>query len=963
MRKILVGGICSFGGLLVGCGDGGFLSGDEGTAGENTATDYAALTAADVQPFAAPVGWTSSSFVGSRGTFFADVTGGGTDDVIAVNNTNILVRRSNGAPPLLASQTWLSTGFFGGVGTFVADVTGGGRADVIAVNSGNILVRASNGSSFGSSQTWLSTSFSGSVGTFFADVTGDGRSDAIAVNSSSVLVRASTGSSFGASQNWSGGLSGSVGTFVADVTGDGRADLIAVNSANVVVRRSTGTGFGSNETWSSVGFSGSRGTFVRDVTGDGLADVVAINANDIRMRRSSRWFFGTTVEVMSTVATSSTASKRLADLTGDGRADYVEVPSSSSIQGRTRQDRTIPLRIVQFVKNCGEARTTAEIQAGINDANAVYRDAGLKFAAQPVSSNPDCPGNPSSHVVLSQVLSAVTSSTPASEAELSKAKDRFNPSCNLGYSDMADLGLNQQIWWVAARCSVPGEALIYVADVGGSFGNAAGDGNLILFDRFDGFNIPNGRFPHEIGHYLGLDHTFGSGFGLIGYMDPETGQGQPMAARWDFAVSGTQFFNSKAEASAFESSLVAIEAGSGWFCPSGDPVNQPCPFGTLPGGNPPPATVGMPVAGSPTQRIYTYLPETTTFDIRMKGLAPRMPNNLPGINAMSYSYPPGDPPNLKRGVSLSQIEVVQSNLNKELLTKYLDATGRPVFGNRTLLGITGPAPAVTFMSAAPVTARNAVGSIASNSFNTWVVSTSAFNADGFQVFEYDGRLRQWNGRNAGAYQLAMPSNGGNQPWAITGGVPGPVKRWDGSTFANLPGDPQAEACAQSIAVGNHVSGGYAWSISCFGPNFDGNFKIQRYTDPTGWQFPSGPAEGWGIQVAVDWEGVPWLRTVVSGGAISLFKAVMDSSGTISSWLQVPPPSGVTPAYLTGSAASGGSRLPVNFIGTNGSIYVLNKSALTWTDVGPAPFSVAAAGGGMPYLWLVNSANGAVSYAR
>jgi hypothetical protein len=964
MKKTRFLGILSSTALLVGCGNDP-ITGEKGTVFGDVSieTQRSALTVTDVQPFAASVAWTSSAFTGARGTFFADVTGGGTADAIAVNDSNILVRRSNGAPPLLAPQTWFTGTFFGSVGTFFADVTGGGTADAIAVNSGNILVRTSNGSSFGGSQTWLSSGFSGTAGTFFADVNADGRADAIAVNGANVLVRLSTGSAFGVSQSWlSSGFSGTVGTFVADVTGDSRADLVAVNGGNISVCRSTGTGFSSSETWLSVGFSGSRATFVRDVTGDGLADVVAVNATDIRMRRSSRWYFGTT-ETMSTSSTSSTASKRLADLSGDGRADYVEVPSSSSIQVRKRQDREIPLRIVQFVNSCGQARTDTEIQAAIGDANNVFRDAGIKFKAQPVSSNPDCSGNPSSHVVISSVLSAVTSSTPALATELAKANP-FNSSCNLGYSDIADLGINQQIWWVAARCAQPGEALAYIADVGTNAANNAGDGNLILYDRNIPFNLANGHFAHELGHYLGLDHTFAGGYNIIGYMDPETGQGQRLASRWDLVASGTQFFNSKAEATAFEPSLRGLEVGNtGWFCPSGDPVNKPCPFGTLPGGNPPPATLGMPIAGSATQRVYTYLPESTTFDVRMQGLSPRMPNNLPGINTMSYSYPPSDPANLKRGVSLSQIEVIQSNLNKELLTKYLDANGRVVFGNRTLLGITGVAPAVSFMSVGPATARNAVGSIASNSFNTWMVSTSALNGDGFNVYEYDGRLRQWNARNAGAYQVALPSGGANQPWAITGGVPGPVKRWNGSTFANLPGDPQAQACAQSLAVGNHVSGGYAWSTSCFGPNFEGNFKIQRYSDPTGWQFTSGPGEGWGVQVAVDWEGVPWARTILSGGAITLFKAVMDASGTITSWLQVPPPSGVTPAYLTGGAASAGTRLPVNFIGTDGRIYILNKSALTWTDAGQAPFSVAAAGGGMPYLWLVDAATGAISYAR
>jgi hypothetical protein len=927
---------------------------------EPTSVERAALTAQDVQPFAPPVPWTGSTFSGTRGTYFADVTGDGRADAIAHNDTSIAVRKSNGAPLLATSTNWLNVAFVGSVGTYFADVTNDGAADAIAINSNNVLVRPSNGTSaFGSSQTWSTTGFSGSIMTLVADVSGDGRADLVALNTNGIVVRVATPNSFASPGVWSNlSFSNSQGTFAADVNGDGKLDLVGVNSTNVLVRPSSGSGFNATQTWSSTGFFGQRGTFIVDVTGDKLADLVAVNNNEIKMRRSSGWFFGTSQEVMSTVSTSSTALKRFADLTRDGRADYIEV--GSTIVGRSRQDRPIPLRIVQFVKNCAEARTDTQIQQNIDDANLAHKAAGVRFEARTVSSNPDCSGPTKSHVVLSTILSAVTSTTPASQSELNKAKNRFNSACDIGYEDMQDLGLNEQIWWVGARCSVPGEALVYVADVGTNAANNAGDGNLVLLDRNDGFNVLTGRFGHELGHYLGLNHTFFGYGGLLGGIDPDTGQGERMSDLWDLVSAGSTFFNSRAEALLQETSLSSIESqgSGGWFCPSGDP-NKPCPFASPPAG-----TIGVPIGGNTSNVLYTYLPQSTTFDVRAKGLAPRQPSNLPGINVMSYSYLPSDPPNLKRSVSLSQIEIVQRNLARDVLTKYLDANGQVIFGKRQLLGIDGPAATVTYTEVGPTVARTTVGSIASNSYNVWMVSTSTFNSEGFAVYRYDPRLRVWTAANAGAHQVALPSGGADTPWAITGAVPGPVKRWNGSTFANLPADPNATGCARSLAVGDHVSGTYAWAVSCQGPNLQGNFRIARYSDSTGWQFLSGAADGWGTQVAVDWEGVPWAKTILPGGATTLFKAVMNASGTLTSWVEVPPPSGVTPSYLTGGAASASSRLPVNFIGTDNRLYGLEKSTLTFSEIGSGlPFLVAAAGGAMPYLWVVGAGTGTVAYAR
>lgn len=74
-------------------------------------------------------------------------------------------------------------------GTFFADVTADGKADAIFVHDYLITVRSSTGNGFAGPDTWLTVSHYGGRGTFFADVTGDGRADAIAVRNDGVIVR------------------------------------------------------------------------------------------------------------------------------------------------------------------------------------------------------------------------------------------------------------------------------------------------------------------------------------------------------------------------------------------------------------------------------------------------------------------------------------------------------------------------------------------------------------------------------------------------------------------------------------------------------------------------------------------------------------------------------------------------------------------------------------------------------
>jgi hypothetical protein len=233
--------------------------------------------------------WTGGPCYGSRGTFFADVTGDGKRDCILVNNDTITVRRSTGGG-FGPNEDWTHGPCHGALGTFFADVTGDGKADCILVNHDTICVRRSTGSDFGpgiqANEDWSHGACYGALGTFFADATGDGKADCILVNPDTTCVRRSTGSDFGpgmqANEDWThGACYGRRGTFFADVTGDGRADCILVNPDTICVRRSTGIDFGpgmqANEDWTHGACYGNLGTFFADVNGDGKADAIIVN--------------------------------------------------------------------------------------------------------------------------------------------------------------------------------------------------------------------------------------------------------------------------------------------------------------------------------------------------------------------------------------------------------------------------------------------------------------------------------------------------------------------------------------------------------------------------------------------------------------------------------------------------------------------------------------------------------------
>lgn len=285
--------------------------------------------------------WTTQGYYGSIGTYFADVDNDGRSDAIAVNNSNITVRRSTGTS-FGGYENWTTDPYYGNIATYFADVDGDHRADAIVLNTYGVTVRRSTGSSFGSYENWITGAYSGSIGTYFADVDGDGRADAIVVNSGGITVRRSTGSSFGAYENWTtNGFYGNVGTFFADVDGDHKADAIVVNTTGVTVRRSTGTSFGSYENWTTDPYYGNISTVFADVDGDGRADAVTIDTYGTFVRRSTKTSFGP-YETWTSVQFTGTHGTFFGDVTGDAKSDPIVVNSGGiTVRRSLRSKATI----------------------------------------------------------------------------------------------------------------------------------------------------------------------------------------------------------------------------------------------------------------------------------------------------------------------------------------------------------------------------------------------------------------------------------------------------------------------------------------------------------------------------------------------------------------------------------------------------------------------------------------------
>ena len=95
-------------------------------------------------------------------------------DAIVSNDDGVYIRRSDGSQ-FLPTEKWTDIGYLGTKGTWFADVTGDGKADAIVSNDEGVYkgvyVRRSDGSQFLPTEKWTDIAYWGTEGTWFADVT------------------------------------------------------------------------------------------------------------------------------------------------------------------------------------------------------------------------------------------------------------------------------------------------------------------------------------------------------------------------------------------------------------------------------------------------------------------------------------------------------------------------------------------------------------------------------------------------------------------------------------------------------------------------------------------------------------------------------------------------------------------------------------------------------------------------
>jgi hypothetical protein len=130
--------------------------------------------------------------------YFFDVTGPDSDgrhraDLIAINSDGIKVCPAKASGGFSDTCTnWRST-FLGNRGTFFADIDGDGRDDAVTINGSNgtsasVKVALSSGTSFGSSSTFIS-SFTSERGAYFANVLSGKSRELVFVKDSGVFVQ------------------------------------------------------------------------------------------------------------------------------------------------------------------------------------------------------------------------------------------------------------------------------------------------------------------------------------------------------------------------------------------------------------------------------------------------------------------------------------------------------------------------------------------------------------------------------------------------------------------------------------------------------------------------------------------------------------------------------------------------------------------------------------------------------
>lgn len=347
-------------------------------------------------------------------------------------------------------------------------------------------------------------------------------------------------------------------------------------------------------------------------------------------------------------------------------------------------ERLIPVRFVQFKAAAGDADPVSidTLRQRIQDANRVFRTAGIQFylrdnlvLVSPHFANMADNSTPLWSEIRSTIQSIFPIPSDAWKSSRQDTKYRWLNDASVFYSNP------QEIVDFVAPTSATGTCMPWAC-------------RNIVHSAFN-FTYEN-FFPHELGHYLGLPHTFNFNsaydsdlnLGTTQVINPSTGQARSLSDFYDLvykpgnASTPHLFFSSRSPAIPLSSSLKPIE-GLTNYCQTAYPLNSP---------NNPPGVQGYGVnyvsdccddfetPGTVFCRIRNsasaaYWEDAVTGDARLKSLAFQYTNDPNpqnrGSNIMSYTK------GWQQGLSRSQVENLRAFLRYDVPLGSLYSTPLP----------------------------------------------------------------------------------------------------------------------------------------------------------------------------------------------------------------------------------------------------------------------------------------------